>query len=186
MFRFVTTFLLLFASATTSLAQVQTDWKIKEESSYIVFVAKNVGLQVSGKISGMKINGQFDEADIRQSKLTGTLDVATIDTGIKLRDNHLRSDDYFDVKKFPTITFQTTSIVAEGSTLLAIGNLTIKGVTKEEKLTFTAEQKGDMRIFTGDITIQRRDYELGGKSALVMADKIRVRVFVVFQRVVKG
>jgi polyisoprenoid-binding protein YceI len=164
---------------TCGLAQSAENLKINEKDSYIIFIAKNLGVSVSGKISGMKVTGHYDEGNILQSKLTGTLDVTTLNTGIDLRDNHLRSKDYFDAKKHSTITFNTKSIITEGSSLVAIGDLTIKGVTKEERIKFTVERKEAVRIFTGDITIQRRDYKLGGNSALVMADTIRVRVFVV-------
>lgn len=177
---------LIVLSQTFCLAQALGNWKINEKDSYIIFVAKNLGLSVNGKITGMKVSGHYDEASVLQSKLTGTLEVATINTGIELRDNHLRSNDYFDVKKYPNITFKTKSIITEGSSLVAIGDLTIKGVTKEERIKFTIERKETQRVFMGDITIQRRDFELGGNSALVMADTIRVRVFVVFEPVIKG
>lgn len=177
---------LLALAHTSGLAQSLDNWKINEKDSYVIFIAKNLGLNVTGKITGMKVSGHYDEANILQSKLTGTLDVATINTGVDLRDNHLRSNDYFDIEKYPRISFKTKSIITEGSSLVAIGDLTIKGVTKEERIKFAVERKDAMRIFTGDIIIQRRDYELGGNSALVMADTIRVRVFVVLEPISKG
>lgn len=177
--------LLLITGLITGVTSAQTDWKIKSDESYIVFIAKNLGLSVSGKITGMQVTGHYDADNVMNSKLTGTLQVSTINTGIDLRDNHLRSADYFDAKKYPTIKFQTKSITTEGSALVALGDLTIKGVTREEKIKFTVERKGNTRIFTGDITIQRRDYEVGSNSTLVMADTIRVRVFVVFESTAK-
>jgi polyisoprenoid-binding protein YceI len=169
-----------------AFAQTPGNWKFNQKESHVIFIAKNLGLNVSGKITGMQVTGHYDEANVLESKLIGTLDVSTINTGIDMRDNHLRSDDYFDVKKYSTITFRTKSIITEGSALVAIGDLTIKGVTKEERIKFTVERKEALRVFTGDIIIQRRDYELGGNTALVMADTIRVRVFVVFEPVLKG
>ena len=161
-------------------------WKINEKESYIIFIAKNLGLNVSGRISGMRVMGDYNEADILQSKLTGSIDVATIDTGIDLRDNHLKSSDYFDVKKYPTIVFKTKSIKSESGVLLATGDLTIKGVTKEESIRFTVERKGTTRTFTGEITILRKNYELGSNNTIIMADTIRVHVIVVFEPVVKS
>ena len=180
--------LFIFCCLIIGVSQAQTvgDCKMSEKDSYVIFIAKNLGLNVSGKITGMKVTGHYNEANILESNLTGTLDVNTLNTGIDLRDNHLRSSDYFDVKKFPTITYKIKSIVEEGSSLVAIGDLTIKGVTKEERIKFTVQRKDASRIFTGDVTIQRRDYELGSNSAIVMADTIRVRVFVVFEPVLKG
>ena len=170
----------------SALAQLGNDWKINEKESYIIFIAKNLGMSVSGKITGMQVTGDYNATNLLTSKLTGSLDVATIDTGIDLRNNHLRSNDYFDAKKYPKIIFKTKSITSEGGVLVATGDLTIKGVTREEKIKFTVERKGATRTFTGDITILRKNYELGGNSTLVMADTIRVRVFVVFELTVKG
>jgi polyisoprenoid-binding protein YceI len=162
-------------------AQKASDWKINPKESYIIFIAKNLGVSVNGKMTGMKVTGHYNEANVLESKLTGTLDVSTLNTGIDLRDKHLRSPDYFNAEQYPTITFRTKSIVTEGSSLVAIGDLTIKDITKEERIKFTVQRKEASRIFTGDITIQRRDYEVGSNSTLVMADTIRVRVFVVFE-----
>lgn len=162
-------------------AQKADAWRINPKQSYIIFIAKNLGISVNGKMTGMKVTGHYNEANVLESKLIGTLDVSTLNTGVTLRDNHLRSPDYFNAEKYPTIMFRTKSIVKEGSSLVAIGDLTIKGITKEEHIKFSVERKEASRIFTGDITIQRRDYEVGSNSTLVMADTIRVRVFVVFE-----
>lgn len=170
-------------SAITGSSQTQLrDWKINETESYVIFIAKNLGLSVTGKISGMTVSGYYNEENVTESRLTGSIDVATLDTKIELRDNHLKSSDYFDAKKYPKITYTITSIQAEAGTLIATGDLTIKGVVRKEKIKFTVERKGESRVFTGDITIQRKDYELGSNSTLVMADTIRVRVFVVFEK----
>lgn len=174
--------LMLFALGFfQSVSQPGQAWKINEKESHIIFIAKNFGMTVTGKMSGMKVTGEYHDDNILGSKLEGSLDVATIDTGIGARDNHLRSSDYFDAKKFPTIKFKTTSITTEGAVLVATGLLTIKGVTKEEKIKFTVERNGHQRIFKGDITVLRRNYELGGNTTLIMADTIRVRLQVVFE-----
>lgn len=162
------------------------NWRINEKESFIIFVAKNLGLSVSGKISGMQVTGSYQEANVLQSSLTGSIDVATLATGIDLRDNHLKSSDYFDIKKYPKIIFKTKSITSEGGVLVATGELTIKGVTKEEAIRFTVERKEGARTFTGDITILRKNYELGSDNTIIMADTIRVRIFVVFEPVEKN
>jgi polyisoprenoid-binding protein YceI len=79
---------------------------------------------------------QIDDADLTRSHIDVTIDAASVDTRDAKRDEHLRSADFFDVAKFPTITFRSTRIEkAEGGKLLATGNLTIHGVTRPVTLT---------------------------------------------------
>lgn len=158
------------------------DWKLSEKESYIVFIAKNLGMNVSGEISGMKVIGSYNDKDIFASNFVGSIDVSTIDTKIELRNNHLKSDDYFDVEKFPTITFKSKRIIEAGSTLKVIGDLTIKGVTKEIGFTFTVERKENKHTLVGNVTIQRKDFDLGSRTTLIMADTILVRIFAVFEQ----
>lgn len=88
----------------TILAQnaVGQDWKLNEEASFVIFIAKNLGMKVSGKMAGMKVTGNYDDENIFASRFVGTIDVSTIDTQITMRDNHLESSDYFDVGKYPS------------------------------------------------------------------------------------
>lgn len=158
-------------------------WKLKESESSIVFIAKNLGMNVSGKISGMKVIGSYNDKDIFASNFIGSIDVSTIDTKIELRDNHLKSDDYFDVEKYPTITFKSKKIVEAGSTLKVIGDITIKGVTKEIGITFAVERKENKHTLVGNVTIQRKDFDLGSRTTLIMADIILVRIFAVFEQI---
>ena len=158
-------------------------WKLKESESYIVFIAKNLGMNVSGKISGMKVTGSYNNKDIFASNFIGSIDVSTIDTKIDLRNDHLKSDDYFDVEKYPTITFKSKKIIEAGSTLKVIGDITIKGVTKEIGITFAIERKENKHTLVGNVTIQRKDFDLGSRTTLIMADTILVRIFAVFEQI---
>lgn len=155
-------------------------WKLKSDESFLVFNAKNLGLNVTGKMEGMKVIANYNEADIFASSFIGSVETATINTKNSLRNTHLKSDDYFDVKKYPKISFKSKSIKEDGATLAVIGDLTIKGVTKEAKINFTVRKKPGIHAFVGDITIQRKDYELGMNSTIIMANLIKVRIFATF------
>lgn len=159
------------------------NWKLNESESFIAFIAKNLGMNVSGKISGMKVTGRYNDKDIFASNFIGSIDVSTIDTKIELRNNHLKSDDYFDVEKYPTITFKSKKIVEAGSTLKVIGDITIKGVTKEIGITFAVERKEKKHTLVGNVIIQRKDFDLGSRTTMIMADTILVRIFAVFEQI---
>ena len=87
----------------------------------------------------------IDEKDITKSKVDVTIEMASINTNIAKRDDHLRSPDFFDVAKFPTMTFVSTKVEKAGADGLKVtGNLTIKGVTRQVMLNVegpTAEIK---------------------------------------------
>ncbi len=171
------------AAMALSQSALAQGWKLNEKESYIVFIAKNLGLKVSGKISGMKLTGKYDDQNIFASSFIGSIDVTTIDTQITLRDNHLKSKDYFDVVKYPTITFQSGEITEAGSTLKVAGVLTIKGVAKEIEMIFSVQKNGSKHTLIGNVIIQRKEFHLGSNSELAMADTIQVRIIAVFEQV---
>jgi polyisoprenoid-binding protein YceI len=177
----ITVILMITGTAMIQVAYGQT-WKLNEKESHIIFIAKNLGMKVSGKISGMKVTGNYNDENIFASTFVGSIDVSTIDTKITLRDNHLRSSDYFDVEKYPIILFKSKEIIRAGSALKVIGDLTIKGVTKETEVTFTVQKAGNKHTLVGNVTIQRKDYDLGSNTTVIMADTIQVRIIAVFEQ----
>ena len=174
----------LILSAYSLIAQTSNvaQWKLNSNESSVSFIAKNLSLKVSGKITGMKVQTDYNPTNILSASFEGSVDVATIDTNISLRDNHLRSPDYFDAKKYPKISFKSKSVSEEGSVLAVVGDLTIKGVTKEVKILFTVKRDVVYHKFIGDITIQRKDFHLGSNSTLIMADVVKIRIFAAFMK----
>ena len=117
---------------------------------------------------------QIDDADLTRSRIEVTIDAASVDTRDAKRDEHLRGADFFDVAKYPTITFKSTRIekAAEG-TLLATGNLTIHGVTRPVTLTvesITPPSKAPwgatVRGATATGKLSRKDFGLVWNKAL--------------------
>jgi polyisoprenoid-binding protein YceI len=120
---------------------------------------------VSGKFSDFTVAIDYDEADITKSSVVATIKTTSIDTGVEARDKHLRTADFFDVEKYPEITFKSTSVVKKGKNFIANGTFTMHGVSKEISIPFTltgtfvnpANNKSSLG-FGANLQINRRDY----------------------------
>jgi polyisoprenoid-binding protein YceI len=119
--------------ASLSAAAATVDWQIDSVHSGVYFVVRHIGI-INQHGSFNKCSGtvQIDDQDISKSKVVANVDISSISTGVEMRDKHLLSPDFFDVAKYPTMTFESTKIskAANGDTKMT-GNLTIHGVTKE-------------------------------------------------------
>ncbi|MGZ6139374.1 MAG: YceI family protein [Myxococcaceae bacterium] len=154
-------------AALVALPAAASTWEIDPnhtESSFVVkhLMVSNVRGQF-GKTTGTIVQ---DDKDITKSTAEITIDATTVDTRVAKRDTHLKSADFFDVEKFPTITFKSTKITkGEGNTLKAEGDLTIHGVTKPVVLNveYTPETPAagmTIRGLTATTKINRKDFGL--------------------------
>jgi polyisoprenoid-binding protein YceI len=144
-----------------------------ETGSHIKFTIKNIGITVDGRFESFTSDVFYDENNPEMSKFNGTIKVESVNTGIAKRDNHLRSDDYFDVRKYPEIRFSSTSVKNNGNDrLLVEGNLTIKNVTKKIKMNVAVSKSRSRKIFTTALQLDRRDYGVGGKSLFLSDDVV--------------
>ena len=146
-----------------------TTWQIDPNHSSAQFAVKHLGLStVRGAFT--KVNGtvELDPSDISKSSLNVTIDAASVDTRVEARDKDLRSDHFFDVEKYPTITFKSTKVeqVAQGQ-LKVTGDLTIHGTTKPVVLDVegpTGPAKdpwGNQRMAaTATTKVNRQDYNV--------------------------
>ena len=110
----------------------QTAWKIDSFHSKLTFSITHLGISdVAGLFKTFDVTVTTSKADFSDAVFELSADVASIDTEVELRDNHLRSADFFEVEKYPTMTFKSTSIkkISKGKYKLA-GNITIRGITK--------------------------------------------------------
>ncbi len=123
--------------------------------------------QVSGKFSQFTVNLNFDETDITKSTVETTIKVDGIKTGIDARDKHLKNADFFDMEKFPDITFKSKKITKKGKDLILTGDFSMHGVTKEISFPFTVDgncynQKAKSVTppcgFNAKLKLDRRDY----------------------------
>ena len=154
----IITILLAIIISTGSMAQV-----INEKESIVTFKLMNRGSEVVGTIGGMKGEIKFDAKDLKNSSFKTSIDPNTINTGVEKRDNHLRQPDFFDIKIFPTIDFESTGIteLKDGS-FVADGKLSMHGVSKDVNIKFTVEEtKKGAQIFTGTLNLDHGDYGIG-------------------------
>lgn len=150
-------------------------WNIDPDHSTIGFKIRHLMVSnVNGHFSSYSGTIDINDADITKSKISVSIDAATIDTNVRKRDEHLRSPDFFDVAKYPKLTFVSKSISKgrEGH-LLVKGDLTMRGVTKEVVLDVegpTMESKdpwGNIRKgATATTLINRKDFGLTWNAAL--------------------
>ena len=121
-------FLNLSAARATTV-----EWQIDSVHSGVYFVVRHIGIMNQhGSFTKCAGTVEIDDQDISKSKVTASVDINSISTGVEARDKHLESADFFDAAKYPTMNFESTKIwkTADGATKMT-GNLTIHGVTKE-------------------------------------------------------
>ena len=135
------TVLLVLLFAVTFLDQVATSrpYPIDNGHSTVGFSVPILGglSQVKGKFTDFAITLNTDEKDITKSSVSVVIKATSVDTGIEGRDRHLRNADFFDVEKFPEITFKSERVEKKGKQFIAHGPLTMHGVTKTIALPFT-------------------------------------------------
>ena len=136
-------------------------WNTNAADAKIKFSVKGPFGTVHGTFGGFKSTIFFNEDNPGVSSFDATVDVKTINTGISLRNHDLQKEKYFDSDKYPELRFRSDKIEKSGSGYKAIGNLTIKDVTKPVEIPFSFSEKGNSGIFKGSFTIQRQDYHIG-------------------------
>jgi polyisoprenoid-binding protein YceI len=163
--------LLLFATASASAQNL----RMLDESGSVGFVIRNFGIRTNGSFKGLKGNIVFNPAQLASANFNVSIDAATVDTDNSARDKHLRKSDYFDVAKYPLIKFASRSIKngSKAGEYIVTGLLTIKNITKEIEIIFTASSFGSGYIFKGSFNIDRRDYGVGGKS-FSLSDDVKI------------
>jgi polyisoprenoid-binding protein YceI len=123
----------LAAALSLPAAAAATTWQLDPNHSSAQFAVRHLGLStVRGAFT--KVNGtiQFDDKDITKSSVDVTIEAASLDTRVEGRDKDLRGDHFFEVEKYPTLTFKSTKVEqVEVGKLKVTGDLTIHGVTKQ-------------------------------------------------------
>jgi polyisoprenoid-binding protein YceI len=161
----------LFISYSFGQVKPQTVTK-----SSVTFHIKNLGITVDGLFAGFKGDIKFDPANLTGSLIEASVETNTIDTDNGTRNDHLKSDSYFDVAKYPVITMKSTAFKHKtGNSYSGTFNLTIKDVTKSVEIPFTYTETGNTASFKGNLQVERTDYGVGGKS-LVMSDDVKIDI----------
>ncbi|HEX7670326.1 MAG TPA: YceI family protein [Polyangiaceae bacterium] len=145
-----------------------TTWTIDASHTGITFMARHMVVsKVRGSFKTFRGSIEFDEEDLTNSTVDVTIDAASVDTRDPLRDAYLKSADFFDVEKFPSLTFQSTRIQTKGKKDYDVrGNLTIHGVTREVVLYARFEGKDNdpwgnqTASFSATTSVNREDFGL--------------------------
>lgn len=152
----------------------KTVWQIDASHTHVEFAAKHMMIAtVKGRFAEVSGSVMLDEGDFGNSSVEVTMDAASIDTRQEQRDEHLRSADFLDVATYPTLTFKSTRVERTGEgEFRVVGDLTIRGVTREVTLKATEEGRGidpwggERMGFSAKTVIDRRDYGLVWNAAL--------------------
>jgi|SRR6185295_16077349 len=143
---------------TSSYASAQIAWNVDPVHSKIQFTATHMLIsEVTGEFK--KFDGKISSADddFNNASIEFTVDVNSISTNNEMRDNHLKSDDFFNAEKFPGITFKSKSLrKTEGNNYILTGDLTIRDVTKSVEIPV---------IFNGKVTDGYGNLRAGFKAA---------------------
>lgn len=165
----------------------KTKWVVDAAHSSIDFSVKHMMVaKTKGTFHKFEAAIDADPADLTTANIEFTIDVSSIDTRNGDRDTHLRSADFFDIEKYPSLTFKSTKIVKTGEDEYDVtGDVTMHGVTRSETFAVTFEGQGtnpwgaEVAGFSGKGTINRSDYDLTYNAALetggvLIGDKITV------------
>ena len=174
------------STTTTTTALTAGTWTIDPSHSEASFTVRHAGIaKVRGTVAiteGAVVVSEDGTATVR-----ATLDPATVSTGDETRDGHLKTADFFEVEKFPTATFKSTSVKADGGDFVVTGDFTLHGVTKsiDLKLEFNGVNagmgNGPVAGFEASTTINRKDFGISIDMPLegggaVVGDKIALNL----------
>ena len=176
-------FLSILFVGTVSFAQ--GTWTADPMHSKLTFSITHMGISsVDGLFNTFTASAQTTKADFSDAVFELSVQVASINTQVEKRDEHLRSADFFDVAKYPTMTFKSTGIksMSKGKYTLT-GNLTLHGVTKPVTLDLwfrgtieNPQSKAFVSGFQLTGTLKRSDFDLGAKfPAPMLSDEVQIK-----------
>jgi polyisoprenoid-binding protein YceI len=185
-FGLISTFALL--ASGSALAQA-SNWNIDPAHSTAQFTVRHLGISnVSGNFTKVTGTAVLNDKDVTQSQVSASIDVNSVDTRVEQRDKDLKSPNFFDVEKYPTIEFKSKRIVSAGGKLQVIGDLTIHGTTHEVTLDvdgptpeLTDPWGNSRRGISATTTINRKDFSLVYNNLLktgeaVISDNVKIQI----------
>jgi polyisoprenoid-binding protein YceI len=174
----------LCALPSASRAQVPV-YEITPVESTIKFGVES-SVPIKGTFDKWNASLKFSSADVRSAVLDIEIQAGSVETGSGMKNNKLKSKDFFDAKNAPMITFKSTKVVQTGSNTFDVeGDFTIRGVTKSEKLTVTDNGKGTTSgSIVGTMAFDRKDYGMNSNIPFIkIANRVEVNVSIKWQRV---
>jgi len=169
--RFFITMLLVLA---TGVGAVYAQGTVAKSS--ITFEIKNMGINTGGSLGGLTAKIYFVAANLSASTLEASVDVGTINTDNTTKDEHLRSEDFFDVAKYPKITLKSVALKHKsGDNYIGTFLLTIKDKTRQLDIPFSYADKGNTVEFKSTFKINRLDFGVGS-SSMILSDVVTVHL----------
>lgn len=178
---------LSFAFVAVALfTTAQTSWNADPNHSRLAFTITHTGINdITGTFDQFNAVIVSDRPDFSDAKITLSTDVTSVNTRVEKRDNHLRSADFFEVEKYPKMTFESSSIKKIAGNMYALkGNLTLHGITKPITVTMiyrgTNTKPDDKTVQTAGIqiigTLKRSDFGIGGSfPAPMLSDEVQIK-----------
>jgi polyisoprenoid-binding protein YceI len=174
---------------------MSTQYKLDESHTHAQFSVRHMMVSnVRGEFTKVSGEAVIDDQNLDRSKVNVTIDAASISSRDERRDSHLKSADFFDVANFPTLTFASKAVRKNGSALEVVGDLTIRGVTREVSLSVD-ELTGEItdpwgnarRGARASTTIDRKDFGLVwntqlDKGGVAVGDKVAITLEAEFVR----
>lgn len=173
------------ASLTTTASAAVETYVIDPVHSAVGFNIRHFVAKVPGKFNEFSGTIAVDRANLENSSVEATIQTASVDTADQKRDAHLRDPDFFEVEKFPTMTFKSKSWRKTGEdTFDVVGDLTIKGITKEVVLKTTllgfgeGMQGAQLSGWEATTTVEKSDFALKGPAILsaALGDKVTITI----------
>ncbi len=162
------------------------EYRLDPAHSTIGFAVRHLEINwVEGRFKDFTGTVRYDDKDLTKSSVEFAAKVTSIDTGVEARDKHLRTADFFEVEKYPTMTFKSTRVERKGNAFVLHGDLTLKGVTKPVQLPFSVagavkDPRGNTRFGVAAQTkVNRRDFGInfGGPmtgGGLAIGDEVNI------------
>lgn len=180
---------------STNLQTTPATWQIDPVHSNVGFVVRHLMVtNVKGEFGAFEVELDYDESDVTASSVRVEIDANSINTRNEMRDNHLRSADFFDAENFPKVVFESREVRRlRGDRLEIVGDLTIRGVTRE--ITLEAELLGQSKDpwggerlgFSAHTRINRKDWGLEWNQVLetggvTVANEVKLEIEAQFKR----
>lgn len=150
-------------------------FRIQPEASEITFRATSRLMNAEGHFGRFSGDVVADPAGPTGARINLTIDAASLETGIEMRDKHLRSADFFDIERFPTIAFQSVRVEAAGRRATVMGRLTLHGVTREIAVPVDVQITETALVASGEFIVNRGEYAMNYNSFLnPIGNEVRV------------
>jgi polyisoprenoid-binding protein YceI len=173
-------------TTTTNTDQLTGTWAIDTSHSRLGFSVRHAGIAtVRGSFTGFEGALVLDGASPANSSANVTVQAASFSTGSEQRDGHIRSADFLDAEKYPTLSFTSTEVRPDGDGYVLVGDLTIRDTTRPIEIAVEVEGQavdpfGNTRVgFSGEAQINRKDFGLTWNAALetgglLVGEKVKI------------